>query len=63
MPTSSTQLPALDSTSATSTEQPKSNINLFSKFIHSDEQLATDFYSLWIGLMVVNAIIFLVVLC
>ncbi|XP_021403587.1 G-protein coupled receptor 20 [Lonchura striata] len=57
MPTSSTQLPALDSIN--STEQPNS-INLFSKFIHSDEQLFTDFYSLWIVLMVVNAIIFLV---
>lgn len=58
MPTSSTQLPALDSIN--STEQPNSNINLFSKFIHSDEQLFRDFYSLWIVLMVVNAIIFLV---
>ncbi|KAI1243661.1 hypothetical protein IHE44_0001298 [Lamprotornis superbus] len=54
MPTSST----LDSTN--STEQPNSNMNLFSKFIHSDEQLYRDFYSLWIVLMVVNAIIFLV---
>ncbi|KAF4788445.1 G-protein coupled receptor 20 [Turdus rufiventris] len=58
MPTSSTQLPALDPVN--STKQPNSNNNLFSKSIHSDEHLYRDFYSVWIVLMVVNAIIFLV---
>ncbi|XP_010301530.2 G-protein coupled receptor 20 [Balearica regulorum gibbericeps] len=58
MPTSSTQLLALDSIN--STQQPNSSIYLFSKFIHPDKELYTEFYSLWIALMVVNAIIFLV---
>ncbi|XP_035175664.1 G-protein coupled receptor 20 [Oxyura jamaicensis] len=58
MPTSSTQLPALDHINAT--QRPNSSIYLFSMFIHPDEDLYREFYSLSIALMVVNAIIFLV---
>ncbi|XP_031446773.1 G-protein coupled receptor 20 [Phasianus colchicus] len=58
MPTSSTQVSALDHTN--STRQPNSSIYMFSKFIHLDKELYEQFYSLWIALIVVNAIIFLV---
>ncbi|XP_048795355.1 G-protein coupled receptor 20 [Lagopus muta] len=58
MPTSSTQVSDLDHTN--STQQPNSSIYMFSKFIHPDRELYKQFYSLWIALIVVNAIIFLV---
>ncbi|KAI6075110.1 G-protein coupled receptor 20 isoform X2 [Aix galericulata] len=58
MPTSSTQLPALDHVNAT--QRPNSSLYLFSVFIHPDKELYREFYSLSIALMVVNAIIFLV---
>lgn len=57
MPTS-TQVPALGHIN--STQQPNSSIYTFSKFIHPDKELYKQFYSLWIALIVVNAIIFVV---
>ncbi|KAM7174216.1 LOW QUALITY PROTEIN: G-protein coupled receptor 20 [Macrochelys suwanniensis] len=59
MHASSTRVPALNSLN--STRAPNSSEeDLFSKFIHLDQELYQDFYSLWVALMAVNAIIFLV---
>ncbi|XP_005291114.2 G-protein coupled receptor 20 isoform X1 [Chrysemys picta bellii] len=62
MHASSSREPALNPLN--STRAPNSNssneVNMFDKFIHMDQELYQDFYSLWIALMAVNAIIFLV---
>ncbi|KAG6931800.1 G protein-coupled receptor 20, partial [Chelydra serpentina] len=60
MHASSTQVPALNSLNSTRAPNSSDEDNLFSKFIHLDQELYEDFYSLWVALMVVNAIIFLV---
>ncbi|XP_067414418.1 G-protein coupled receptor 20 [Emydura macquarii macquarii] len=62
MHASSTQVLALNPVNATSPPNSSSpdEDNLLYKFIHMDQELYQDFYSLWIALMVVNAIIFLV---
>uniref|UniRef100_K7F1A0 G-protein coupled receptor 20 n=1 Tax=Pelodiscus sinensis TaxID=13735 RepID=K7F1A0_PELSI len=49
----------LNTTMAPNSSGPNRS-SLFEKFIHMDQELYQDFYSLWIALMVVHVIIFLV---
>ncbi|XP_042320483.1 G-protein coupled receptor 20 isoform X2 [Sceloporus undulatus] len=46
--------------SSNSTTSPNYTDLLFNKFVHLDRELSDTFYTLWVALVVVNAIIFLV---